>query len=305
MELEYYIGIDFGGTRIRYILYCKSTLEFVKFESLEYEQCATAEEEFQSNIVSVVKMMSEHILKGILKGIGISCAANFSRITGDIVNWPNNSKWRGFPLKQKLMDEFHVDIALEDDANSVALYQKAFGEKALGERRNTESFLYVTVSTGIGCGMICNGELYIGERGVAGEFGHIQMDEHGPMCTCGKRGCLQAFSSGRAIKSLYYEKTGNDLSTVEVFEIQKKGNKIATQIIEDAKEKLVRALKNAIVMLDISTIYLGGGVINGDNCFFEDVKNMILQNEAFKETKIIKLEDSDSAGAKGALAFFI
>lgn len=300
MKLEYYIGIDFGGTRIRDILYCKTTSEFIEFESHEYGYCDTAEEEFQSNIVSVVKKKSSRILDGTLKGIGISCAANFDRITGEIKNWPNNSKWNGFSLKQKLMDEFHVDIELEDDANSVALYQKAFGG-----RKDTDSFLYVTVSTGIGCGIICNGKLYIGERGMAGEFGHIQMDESGPMCTCGKRGCLQAFSSGKAIKTLYYEKTGFDLSTEEVFELQKKENKIADQIIEDAKAKLVRALENAIIMLDISTIYLGGGVINGNNCFFTQVKSAILQNEAFKEIRIIKLDDSDSAGVKGALTVFL
>src|SRR5690606_15913905 len=109
---------------------------------------------------------------------------------GNIIRWPNHPRWNGFELKSFLENEFQVAVMLEDDANTAAL-----GEFCFLQAHDISNMAFITVSTGIGCGLIVNKQLYTGDNGWAGEIGHIQLDPNGPECTCGKKGCLQALAS--------------------------------------------------------------------------------------------------------------
>lgn len=296
MDLEYYIGVDFGGTRIRGVLYACTTNEVVRFMSREFQRFDTVQDEFQTNVEEMIRELLCLVSNGILKGIGISCAANFDRDSGTITKWPNNPKWKNYELKRNLEERFCVEVRMEDDANSVALYLKRFGEG-----KKFENFFYITVSTGIGCGIIYQNNLFIGERGAAGEFGHIQVEYTDLRCTCGKTGCLQAVSSGKAIETLYFQKTRNKLSTKEIFF---KDDEAAHSIIYNAEEKLAVAVRNLITLFDISTVFIGGGVVNGENNFYDNLKKRIQSSSGYENTAVLKVEESDRFGVMGALALF-
>lgn len=296
MGLEYYIGVDFGGTRIRGILYTRTTNKVIQFISREFQQFDTVKDEYQTNVEELISELFFMISDGILKGIGIACAANFDRESGTIIKWPNNPKWQNYELKKNLEEKFSVEVRMEDDCNAVALYLKKFGAG-----KDFKSFFYITISTGIGCGIIYQNNLFIGERGVAGEFGHIQVEDTGSICACGKMGCLQTVSSGKAVEMQYFQRTGNKLTAKEIFQ---KNDKIAHSIIQNAEEKLAISVRNLITLFDISTIFIGGGVINGENVFFDNLKERIQNSNGYENITVLRVEESDRFGAMGALALF-
>jgi len=304
---QFYVGIDLGGSNIRTVVCdenCKNIGDIRK-ESVIHktEVMQEAEENLIRMIDQACKARQDEA--GKLAGIGIAMAALFERKSGVITKWPNNNKWNGFPIKNYLEKHYKVPIVLEDDANAAVL-----GEQLLGAGKGRKNLIYVTISTGIGCGIIANGSLLTGEHGWAGELGHIKVSGK-KLCTCGAKGCLQAVASGPAIVKAfkmtdtydkYFEKQ-QDITLKDVVVLAKNGKAEAMQVFEEAGRYIGTALANLVMMFDVPIIILGGGVMNAGELITRPMNNIV--EEILKDRREVKLVNSwlnDQNGVIGALS---
>lgn len=297
---EYYIGIDIGGTSVRIAFWDneKSKLSpIVKKNFLYFE---TVDMEIEENIIrNIDRIIIKYKLKNI-KGIGISCAALVNRSTGVVNKWPNNEKWSNYPLLKKMEEYYQTKIIIEEDVNAAAL-----GEQIIGKAKKISNYIYISIGTGIGCGVVLNNRLLIGENGEFGELGHIKIDGSQEKCVCGKSGCLQALASGPAIVRRYNELVGIEGKVIELKDIVTKaykGDIQATKTIEEAGRIVGIVTGNLIKIFDVSNVILGGGVIKCGTIFkrsLEQEVNMIVSQERIKEIKYTS--NSDKNGIAGVI----
>lgn len=249
--MSYLIGIDVGGTNVRIALYSIKEKRIIDFSTSALKRCDEINVEVEQNICFLIREKMSNISIDIkqLKGIGISVAANFERNRGRITRWPNNPRWNGFPLQEYLYEYFRVPIVLEDDANSAAL-----GE-FMCQKQSKNSLLYCTVGTGIGLGIIINGEIYLGDFNMVGELGHLKVINHDKRCVCGEKGCLQTF----------VQKEENDKGLcINAY------NEISS--MKELASKLAYCLYQMAYLLDMSLTIVGGGMIEYNRDFYKDIE---------------------------------
>lgn len=176
-----YIGLDVGGTNVRYAFVKNLNSEKVIYQKTSFVKTGDPYIEVEKNICDVVDKFP-----GKIKGIGISLSANMVRNTGKVKTWPNNPCWNDYALLEHLDKRYGSPVIIEDDANCGAISEYQFLST------NLKNMAYISIGTGIGCGLILNGSLFIGENGFAGEIGHmcINKEESEQICKCGNKGCL-------------------------------------------------------------------------------------------------------------------
>lgn len=204
-------------------------------------------------------------------GVGCSLAGMLDAERGIVFSAPNVGPWRDVPFAGLLEDATSRPAWIEMDA-----YAAALGEAWKGVGRGIDYFLYVVVGTGIGSGILMQGQVYRGWRGTAGELGHTTIDPNGPLCNCGRYGCLEALAAGPAIalrargaiiqgrKTIMPDLAGDgEVTTEVVFDAARLGDEVALHIVGQTVEYLGIGLANAIHLLNPEVIGLGGGVIMG------------------------------------------
>ncbi|MGE5632556.1 MAG: ROK family protein [Caulobacteraceae bacterium] len=305
---NFFIGLDIGGTNIRIASLDIEHKKVGNIQKVPFVELKTAQEEVETNICEHIKdyMKKNGLEPRELKGIGISCAPVFDRESGEIIIWPNNQLWNNFPLRKYLIEVFNVPVLMEDDANSAAI-----GEHYFGAGRGYGSSAYITVSTGIGCGLIINGNLYIGENGWAGEIGHIKVSENARLCRCGMSGCLQAIASGPALldksRQLAAENSYDPnylLDLDKVVELAHKGIVWAQDVFDEAGTHLGNAIANIMMLLDIPLIVIGGGVAKAGDLIIEPIRKTLYPycDRLNRKIEIRMAEHSESNGLLGALS---
>lgn len=304
---RFYIGVDLGGTNLRIAVYDESAGKMIEVEKMAFIHSRDIQTEIFQNLEQPIERICNKMEKEkkSLAGIGLSLAALFNRQTGVIVKWPNNQVWNNVPIKQLLEKRFHVPVILEDDANAAA-----FGELLVRSGKEKQSLAYVTVSTGIGAGIIINNEVYTGNSGWAGELGHIKVTEKPRICTCGARGCLQAVASGTAILKIFKEtnefqamKEKDSISVEDISKMAKQGVYDAQKVFTDAGKFIGNAIANLAILFDIPLIVLGGGVIKAGDIIVNPIKETAL--ESLQSKRKIQIECSelkDKNGVLGAVA---
>ncbi len=271
MSKLYIIGIDIGGTKISV---CLSTLKgrMLSKDLIRTQKGTKARESMSKTLQVVASLLNQRKLRASqLAGMGVGVPGPVDPKKEQIETSPNLPGWKGLPIKRMLERRFKTLVFLENDANAAAL-----GEKYFGEGKGIRDFVYVTVSTGIGSGIVMNGELVRGIRGAAGEFGHTTVQVDGEKCECGKLGCLEAYASGTAIaksairelrtkkirsRILDYCKGIHDVSGYAVSKASMAGDPLAIQIRNRAGKFLGVGLANLIDLLNPNKIILGGGVL--------------------------------------------
>jgi glucokinase len=177
-----------------------------------------------------------------------------------VVRYAANLGWVDYPLQEKLHRAFPgVAIAMDDDSRCAA-----WGEALHGAGHKLPIVWYTTVSTGIGSGLIIKGEPYRGAQMMAGELGHVTVDVAGPMCACGRRGCLEAIAAGPAMARDYSERrglTGTALSAEDVFLAVRAGDLTARGVVAQAVRYLAMALSYVVHLVNPDILVLGGGII--------------------------------------------
>jgi len=207
---------------------------------------------------------------GKLVAVGCAAPGPLDPDGGVIIRSPNQG-WRDVPIIPWLGDSVGVPAVLEDDARAGAL-----GEGILGAGRGADPVVYVTVSSGIGSGLLLGGEIHRGGHGLAGEFGHLTVDPRGPRCGCGRRGCVESFAGGgsmaRRARATWPRGTLRDGSRAPVdaegvFRAARSGDPDAAAIADDAVEALARGLASLAAVLDPQAIVVGGSLALGQRGF--------------------------------------
>lgn len=196
-----------------------------------------------------------------LRAIGVAVPGPVDSARG-IVRQPANLGWTAFPLGPRLEEAFPgARVLIEDDARCAAL-----GEAHYGAGREFRTVWYGTISTGVGGGLVIDGQLFSGAHQASGEWGHLTIDAEGPLCLCGKYGCLETLASGSGILRAVRERdparcNGQAYTTQSVFDDFRRGDALASEVIHRAVNALALGLAAVVQIVDPELLVLGGGVI--------------------------------------------
>jgi len=274
-------GVDIGGTNTKFglvdrvgnVLFQSSISTQTYDEFTDYLKALSAE--LRQGLKSIE---GNHTLLGI--GVG---AANGNYYKGTIEH-ATNLKWKGIiPLAEMLQQEFNVPALVTNDANAAAV-----GEMVYGAAKDLKDFIVITLGTGLGSGIVCNGQLVNGSHGIAGELGHTTVNYAGRYCNCGKRGCLETYVSATGIKRTVYKLLADhlepselrgisfdNLSTKMITECAQRGDIVARAAFEYTGRILGTKLAETVVHTDPEAIFLFGGLsLAGDLIFKPTIKHM-------------------------------
>ena len=209
-----------------------------------------------------------------------------------------------YPISERLRNILNLPIYIENDANA-----NAWAEKVFGSCKDTDDFLWLTVSNGVGGGLVLGGRLYVGQCFGAGELGHLVVEDQAPLlCPCGHYGCLEAMAAGPAISKRFEMLTGEKKSAAEISELAKAGDRFAVEVIDKTAEYIGKALGKTACVLNLSKYVLGGGVMQSFELLEEKI-NLAFRREAFakpnESAKIEKTALGYNAGLLGAAALAI
>jgi len=296
---------DLGGTHLR-----AATVDQhgkIHFRSKQSTPQGTDANEIVSAVVSAVHEIGPAVKE--LKAVSLVVPGTVNVEAGMVVKAPNLPCLDGFPLAAALTNELGLPAILENDANAAAV-----GEMWQGAARGCRTIICVTLGTGVGGGIILDGELWRGVDGAAAEIGHMCVDPFGGVaCTCGSRGCLEVFASATAIVRMTREASPRypesvlhgrkNLTAESIFAAGLTGDELALEIFRRMGVYLGIGLANLINILNPEMIVIGGGVVNGWDLF---EKHMLQQVEerAFPllaaRVKIERAKCGDDAGLLGA-----
>jgi glucokinase len=235
-----------------------------------------------SAIVDAVLALAGDLMGAVAasEGGGVRVALAVPGLVDDeagIVALAPNLGWRDLPLRAIAEERLGVPAVVWHDARAAAL-----AEGTLGAARGARDWLLVTIGTGIGGALVSGGNVLLGSRGATGELGHIGVVPDGPLCACGKRGCLEALASGRNISERYAElRGGPGVSAEEVVARAERGDAAAAQVWDAAIDALARALATCAVLLDPELIVLGGGVASAGARLLDPLAARLAQEVRF------------------------
>jgi glucokinase len=308
---KYAIGVDLGGTAIKFGLVDQSG-KIVKKLSLD-----SRANEGPEKVIEQIKNGIELFIKenSNIEGIGIGAPGSVVVKKGTVENPPNLPGWKSIHLGEIIQKKFNKKVFVENDANAAAICEMIFGTG-----RKLNNFIMITLGTGVGGGIIINRKIFRGEAGIAGELGHISINENGPKCNCGSNGCIEAYIGinylikkvkrdlHRKPKSLLNKlinKEKKKLTPKLIYDASKKGDKFALSVIEYVGNKLGVALASVVNIFDIPNIIIGGGVAGFGDVLFKSTRETLIERvlkSSKKRIKIKKAQLKNDAGIKGASA---
>ncbi|GAA5440698.1 ROK family protein [Deinococcus caeni] len=284
------IGIDVGGTKIASgVLRGDELLSAHVIPTPE-----TGWETVLDAIAGEVRRLQDRHPEARLIGVGIPGPLNADRTRVKFA--PNIYGFTDVPLVDGLRDRLAQRVVLENDAKAAAL-----AEAHLGAARGTESSIYVTVSTGIGAGIVLNGRIWRGRHGIAGEIGHITALPGGPVSGAGLDGALEAVASGTAIARDASFALNRDVSTAEAFQLAQQGHPAARRVVAQAMRHIGIALADLQKTIDPEVFVLGGGVASVGDFFFHGVQAAADEYaQGFASVTIRRAQLGTNAGVIGA-----
>lgn len=299
------IAVDIGGTQIRVAVFPAQGIEPLRQKRISTIGPGTAVERMTSLIKELCSAEDEVL------AISVGAPGQVDPVAGVIVAAPNIAGWVDLHLKSELEANFHVPVYLNNDANLAAL-----GEWRFGAGQGHHNVFYMTISTGIGGGVILRDNLLLGIHGLATEVGHVVIDPDGPPCTCGKRGHLEAFASGLAIANYFNNEckkgrasslpAGCNPSAKEIAEAARAGDPLALETFNRAARYLGICLANYLHLFNPSIVVIGGGVSRSGEFFWkamrETIDQFVLSDSYTKDLAILPAALGDNCGLLGALA---
>lgn len=306
------IGIDLGGSS------CKVGLVNREGQLLHFLVKPTPVDEGYTHVLSLFQQMTEQLLQEAgnswdeIAGIGVGVPAILNLEKGDIVE-AVNLKWKHVPFREDLERLWQVPVRVDNDSNVAAL-----GEMWTGAGKGVSHLLCLTIGTGVGSGVIINGQIYHGANASAGEIGHMQVrEEGGRPCNCGRSGCLETEVSATAILSDALEQVqGLDtgilreeylrtgcLTAKSVIQYAQKGDPTSLAILERVGILLGKTLARMCYLLNPQLIVIGGGVSNAGDALFKPLNQAFRTAEmprVFENTTIVKAQLGNQAGMIGA-----
>ena len=255
--MKVYLSIDIGGTKTAVAVYKEDGNEIF------YTKFSTEAEKGFRFLLNEIKRITKNFLadKELVAGC-IACPGPLDVPNGKIV-FIATMGWKNIPIVKEFEKAFGVKFYLLNDCTS-----GAYG--CYIENNCPKNILYVSISTGIGGGLILNNQLYEG-NGQAAEVGHMRVNGIGRKCPCGRTDCLELYASGSGISQLYYERTNERLTTPQIAQAAMHGNIIAIELFNQAGNYLLDVLQQIETLLDVDLIVFGGGLIQSQSLFLPKV----------------------------------
>ncbi|WP_289289679.1 ROK family protein [uncultured Muribaculum sp.] len=307
MSKPYVVGIDIGGTNTVFgIVDARGNV--IASNSIKTGKHANIEDYIAELKVALNKLIEAHDAKDKIHGIGVG-APNSNYFTGTI-EYATNLPWKGVvPLAKLLTEAFGVPVAVTNDANAAAI-----GEMTYGAARGMKDFIMITLGTGVGSGIVVNGQLVYGHDGFAGELGHVIVKpSNGRMCGCGRTGCLETYCSATGVACTAREfleiRTDpsrlrdlpiEEITSKDVYDAAIAGDKLAREIFQYTGEIMGRAFANFVAFSSPEAIILFGGLARAGELLMKPIKESMDRNmlNMFKgKTKLLlsELKESDAA----------
>ncbi|MBM7624192.1 ROK family glucokinase [Sporohalobacter salinus] len=310
---KYVIGVDLGGTKIL------TALANLQGEIVAKDRLSTEAEQGKKKVIDRILTTIDQVLtksnltKKEIEAIAIGSPGPLNVEEGIIYQAPNLG-WKNVNLKQVLESKLDIPVFVENDANAAAL-----GAKWFGVGQNKDNLIYLTISTGIGSGIIIDGKLYHGASDSSGEVGHMVIEANSDIkCNCGDYGCWEAIASGTALGRLAREKINSGSSSLmkelvdSVEEIDGKivtqaaaqGDKVAQKVLQRVINYLGTGISNLINILNPEIIVIGGGVSQAGDMVLEPIRDIALKRAMetpAKEVEIVPTQLGDDIGVIGAV----
>jgi glucokinase len=231
--------------------------------------------------------------------VGIGCGGPLDSERGVLVAPLHLPGWRDVPIVELAHAAFDVPAVLENDATAAAA-----GEHRYGAGRGRSDMVYLTISTGVGGGVILDGKLHRGRSGNAGELGHVTVDCNGRRCRgCGRRGCLEAYASGTSIAERAVEAGMRDGTTAaDVAAAARAGDEIARRVWDETCEALACAITSIANVVEPDVVVLGGGVVREGEQLLGPVRTRVAEQHIGPPLEIVAAKAGDAVGVVGAAA---
>jgi glucokinase len=321
MTQRYIVGIDLGGTNIAAAALPTDGSAVLAFGS-RLTRADLGADAVTDRIAEAIEDVIAEVTKDTgaarsdFLGVGLGAPGPLDRDRGIVIVAPNLG-WRDFPLRDRIMAAVDLPATLDNDANCATV-----GEWWCGAARGGRNVIGITIGTGIGGGLILNGDLYHGSSDVAGEIGHTTIDSTGRRCKCGNYGCLEAYASGPAIAERAREALGGDEASMlprmvdgdlskitarTVYDAAIRGDEIAREVVRDTARFLGSGLANLLNIVNPDVVVLAGGVTEAGDALFEPLRAEV-KRRAFRPAvdacRIVPGMLGGSAGVVGAVATF-
>ncbi|HKR83130.1 MAG TPA: ROK family protein [Terriglobales bacterium] len=305
-----YAGVDVGGTKVAAGLVDSSgrILSQVRVPMI-------SDSSAQSGLEAVLHALDQATAGSSgLAGIGICSPGPLDPFAGVVLNPPNLPCWRNFHLAEHVQKVYPVKVKVDNDANAAAL-----AETRWGAARGYKNVFYATIGTGIGTGIVLDGRMFHGRTGAAGEGGHVSIDYRGPVCRCGKPGCIEVLASGNAIARRAREKLAagrasamisiaGNVGAIRGETVGKAllaGDRFAKELIMETIEMLALWLANMIDLLDPEVIVIGGGAAMLYQPFYDQLHERTSQlavNPRAGEVPLLSAHYGADSGIAGGAA---
>jgi glucokinase len=308
------LAVDLGGTKLLVGIVDPGG-------NVRAQQRITTPQDGPQSVAQAIRDLARELRSSLppvaapLAGVGVAVAGPTDHDRGIVYDPPNLNGWGSeTPFGPLLARELKETVHLENDANAAAL-----GEAWVGAGRGVRDLVYITVSTGIGGGLILGGHLYRGANGTAGEIGHMIVDPDGPLCHCGNRGCLEALASGTAIARQAREAVARgdrtklqrlagrpeEITAAAVAEAAQAGDPLSADLYQRAGARIGLVLSNFMALLNPAMIVAGGGVSKTGELLFKPLREAMAARVYPRPARSVQLVPAalgDSVGIIGAAA---
>ncbi|MFJ9645926.1 ROK family transcriptional regulator [Streptomyces sp. NPDC004244] len=264
------IGVDFGHTHLR-VAVGNLAHQVLAEETAPMDVDASWAEGFD-RAEALVGRLIEGIGVGLEKviGVGLGVPGPIDVESGTLGSTAILPGWAGINPRQELARRLGVPVYVDNDANLGAL-----GELVWGSGRGVKDLAYIKVASGVGAGLVINGQIYRGPGGTAGEIGHITLDESGPVCRCGNRGCLETFAAARYVLPLLQGTHGPELTMERVVELAREGDPGCRRVIADVGRHVGSGVANLCNVLNPSRVVLGGSLADAGELVLTPIRESV------------------------------
>jgi glucokinase len=315
---DFVIGVDIGGTKVAAGI-VNAQGEIINQTRTPMIVDGDAGAGF-APVKSAIDALFASVPKAKIRAVGACAPGPLDPNTGVVINPPNLPCWRNFPLAAELAKIYSVPVRIDNDANAAAL-----AEARWGAGRGYRNVFYASIGTGIGTGIVFDRHIYHGRTGAAAEGGHLSIDYRGPLCKCGKPGCIEIFASGTSIAARTRAKLSSlaagsragssllalangDIEAVTseiVGQAYAEGDLVSKEILRETVEAVSLWLSNIVDLLEPDVMILGGGVAAMLSVFFEEIHQRIQQfciNSRAAEIPLVQAVYGADAGIAGGAA---
>jgi len=299
-EVGAVLGIDFHHTHFRVLL--TDLAHHVLAEStgaLSIDH--SAEEAFGTSVKEVSRVLARaRIPKDQVLGVGVGIPGPIDSRTGYVTPSSVSPGWLGIDVRAEFEQRLQMPTVIDNDANLGALAERRWGAGTL-----VDSFIYVRMDTGVGAGLVIDGRLVHGSSGAAGEIGHITLDEHGPVCRCGNRGCLETFVGTDALLELLRPMFGARLTVAKMLSLANEGDLRCRRVLADTGHLLGVGLADVATMVNPDLFIVGGTLAEAGPLMFDAIRQALVRhtvNLVHRDLRVVPSTLGHRAEVFGAVA---